>query len=264
MNNNTGDSKHNKPEIFIQKKYKKSKGAALVLHGLNMKPEKMSAIADILLKNGIDVIQGVLSGHEGNLNKFKKVTYQIWMNDLIYLYKTANNHAKKLSVPLYFAGFSLGALFNLTLMSRDLGCQFFYKKMILFSPAICLRFSSYLLKLLRPFKNLAIPSLNNREYRVYPYTPVSAYNAFFTSLNNFKHSDKACINIPTLVFIDPKDRLVKSKGIQKIILKNNLTEWEIVNITAQNINHHLIIDKESVGENKWRIITQEIKNHLFI
>ena len=75
------------------------KGAALVIHGLNLRPDRMQPIISELTGSGIDVLGLSLRGHGDNytrskgidedqarLEAFKRVSYQLWINEAYLAY----------------------------------------------------------------------------------------------------------------------------------------------------------------------------------
>ena len=79
---------------YMKKRFKALKGVALVIHGLNLKPEKMNAIIADINEAGIDVLNVSLRGHGDNyvqrshasrdaqrLESFMTVTYSLWLQE---------------------------------------------------------------------------------------------------------------------------------------------------------------------------------------
>jgi hypothetical protein len=71
------------------------KGVALVIHGLNLRPDKMQPIISVLTESGIDVLGLSLRGHGENythhagikedqarLEAFKAVSFPLWIKEL--------------------------------------------------------------------------------------------------------------------------------------------------------------------------------------
>jgi hypothetical protein len=74
--------------------------------------------------------------------------------------------------------------------------------------------------------------------------------------NNFNNT-----NIPTLIFIDPNDELIRVAGLKKNITRYNLTNWSITLITSKGAEirpnyHHLIIDNKSLSHDTWQYIRE--------
>jgi alpha-beta hydrolase superfamily lysophospholipase len=151
------------------------KGVALVIHGLNLRPDRMQPIIAKLTESGIDVLGLSLRGHGENythrngigedqarLEAFKNVSYQLWMNEayLAYLHLKARGEEK--GVPLFLTAFSLGGLIGLDLFASHPDVRF--DKVVLFAPAIRLHTTIYLERVLSPFPRLVIPSMAPQSY----------------------------------------------------------------------------------------------------
>jgi alpha-beta hydrolase superfamily lysophospholipase len=240
----------------------------IVAHGLNLKPEKMNSIVTVLNEGGSDVLRVSLKGHTGNEEEFKKVTRNEWIQNIFSAYKEARETADGLGIPLYFVGFSLGALINLDLMNSFPETAIEYDRMILFAPALVVKNTSYLVKTFYIFgSNFVVPSAMNKSYRANEKgTPLAAYSALFDSISRLKKIGINQQNIPTLIMIDPKDELVSASGLREMIEENQLFKWRIFNIQKKNSQlktnyHHLIIDEASVGLDEWTIIKNNIREH---
>ncbi len=131
------------------------RGCALVIHGLNLRPEKMQPIISQLTAAGIDVLRLSLRGHGKNytlsgdfdeeqarMEAFRNVSYPMWMNEAHLAYQQLKKRGAEKGVPLYLAAFSLGGLIGLDLLASNSDVQF--DRLILFAPAIRLRAKVYL------------------------------------------------------------------------------------------------------------------------
>jgi esterase/lipase len=256
------------------------KGVALVVHGLNLKPERMQSIIAELNNMGIDVLNLSLRGHgknyqtnfnisseEARLESFRTVTYNLWMEEIYKAYRKVRARASKKNVPVFFIGYSLGGLMgcDLALMHPDV----FYDRMVLFAPALNITVESYLLKALLPFPNIVIDSLSPVYYRTNKGTPMAAYKALFEAGALFEKNVNDKLNKPTLIFIDEKDEFVSCAKLTEMIACWNFDQWQIHIVkkdddVGKNISHHLIIDRDSVGRKMWKQIRDTIKRHLSI
>ena len=198
--------------------FKKRRGVALVVHGLNLKPERMEAIIRCLNHFGIDALNLSLRGHgdnflprenipeaEARLESFRTVDYKLWLQEVRRGYDRAKARAQQKSVPLYFIGYSLGGLLGCDLLLSSPETSF--EGMILFAPALNVKAESYLLKAMMPFPNLVIDSLSPPRYRANRGTPMAAYKALFEAVNHFENNINRQLNRPTLLFIDEKDEI---------------------------------------------------------
>ena len=263
---------------YERKTHTKLNGVALVIHGLNGRPDKMEPIIAEMNAFGIDCLNLSLSGHGENyshldhtesadarLETFKSVTYPLWKTEAYQAYQRVERKSKQYAVPLFFVGFSMGGLLGVDLLASNPSVKF--DKMMLFAPAVKMHQRNSLLKILSPFPRMVIPSMAHKSYLANDGTPIAAYNALFemyahleNNLNPYK------INIPTIVFIDEEDELISFSGLKNMIRDQNLDQWKIHPIkkdeTATKIKmHHLIIDAASVGNNMWEEIVDVTITH---
>jgi alpha-beta hydrolase superfamily lysophospholipase len=272
-------SEDNSIRWFYSNKRGDLNGVALVIHGLNLRPDKMLPIVDGLTASGIDVLGLSLRGHGANythregtdgntarLQAFKAITYQLWMNEAYLAYLHVKEEAEKKNVPLFLTAFSLGGLIGLDLFASEPDVHF--EKMVLFAPAISLHAILYLERLLSPFPRLVIPSLGPKSYLANEQgTPIAGYNALFDGLEHFEKHLSPKINVPTLVLIDEEDELVSPHGLKKFVRDNNLDQWKFYLIqkgksTDRETFYHHIIDEPSTGKEVWQEIMTTAAKHL--
>ncbi len=79
-----------------------SKGAALLIHGLNLKPGAMAAISRRLSAAGIDVLQVTLSGHDTKslsdmerIEEFRRASYALWRSEVAAAYVELADYANE-------------------------------------------------------------------------------------------------------------------------------------------------------------------------
>jgi alpha-beta hydrolase superfamily lysophospholipase len=240
--------------------------AAVVVHGLNLKPSRMNDIVSELNKKNILVLRVSLTGHRGDLKEFKRVERSDWLIDLLHAYRIALEKAESLGIPLYFVGYSLGCPVVLDLMISHKEVSF--DKTVFFAPAIALRNYTHLIKLFNIFgKTAVIPGRTPHQYRANFGTPVSAYNALFQHINKINSTGYGRLNIETLIFLDPKDELVSHKALQRLIFSERLDKWHFISISTDlknpgNKYHHLMIDPDTAGEEAWNTIIDLMSEHL--
>ena len=204
---------------------------------------------------------------EARLESFRRVTYDLWLNEIYEAYLKVRERASKKNAPVFFIGYSLGGLMgcDLPLLHPDV----FYDRMVLFAPALNITVESYLLKTLISFPNIVIDSLSPIYYRANEGTPMAAYKALFEASEHFKKNVNDKLNKPTLIFIDEKDEFVSCSKLNTMIAERNLDRWQIHMVQKDNdagetVSHHLIIDRDSVGKRMWNEIKAGIKRHLRI
>lgn len=257
------------------------KGIALVIHGLNLNPERMIPICSILQRQGFEVVHLSLRGHGDNfilrkelreekarLSSFKKVHKKIWLQEIAAACSIAKQQAADYQCPVYLIGYSLGGLLGCCHLQNFERGEIF-DKMILFAPALSTRFQyRYLLKPLRKISKWVIPSLAPRRYRANPGTPLAGYIALQELIYKLNTNISPRLNIPTILFIHQKDELVSPKKLNRLIQTHQLTNWKVHLFKSQSSNirdsrfNHLIIDEESAGSKNWCFIKQEISKHL--
>ena len=253
-------------------------GVALVIHGLNLQPDKMESIIGLLTHSCIDVLNLSLRGHgknyiqktnvDGNtarMETFKTVSYEYWMKETHRAYGLAENRSHEKQVPLFLIGFSLGGLMGATLFASY--PDVYFKRMVLLAPALHVYTINYLAKLLSPFPRLVIPSFFIKSYCSNMGTPVAAYSALFEAIEHFKKNMGQRLNVPTLIFLDTKDEFVSYRKLKQIIKDEGLHQWELhpvkKNTTgAKGKMHHLIIDESSIGKDAWNKMRGLIIHHL--
>ncbi|MGD8963839.1 MAG: alpha/beta fold hydrolase [Desulfobacterales bacterium] len=252
---------------------------ALVIHGLNCRPDKMEAIITILNANGIDCLNLSLRGHgtnfspidnmspdEARMVAFKSVSYPLWKTEAYKAYQLAKKKSDLHGRPLFLIGFSMGGLLGVDLMTSNPNVRF--DKMVLFAPAIAMLQRNYLIQIFSPFPSLVIPSAGDKSYLANDGTPMAAYNALFDMHAHFEdHLDTRKINIPAVVFIDEEDELVSYASLQQMVQKHVLDQWRIHPVgkdkTVSEVDmHHLIIDAASVGNSMWQEMVDVTLLHL--
>ncbi|MEJ2282251.1 MAG: alpha/beta fold hydrolase [Desulfobacterales bacterium] len=249
-------------------------GVALVIHGLNLRPKKMSTIIDNLTRAGIDVLSLSLRGHGENyapregldadaarMETFKNVSYPLWSNEAYLAYKQAQKRAQQRQVPVFLAALSIGGLIGLDLFASHSEVQF--DRIVLFAPAISLRATIYLERILSPFPGLVIPSLADDAYLSNKQgTPVAAYNALFDALYHFEENAGPKLDVPTLIFIDEQDEFIPLGGLKKLVEKHKLDQWKLYIVQKEEALgigtfHHHIFDASATGEGVWQDMMSE-------
>ena len=254
------------------------RGVALVIHGLNLKPERMGPLADELRRWGIAVVLCALRGHGENytplagcapdiarLTTFRQVSYTGWRTEVMAAYAAATALAQPTAAPIFLVAFSLGALLGCELLVTTPMVHF--DRMVLLAPALALRPHSHLPALLGRWPTLALRSFAPRAYRSNPATPIAAYRALHTALQSLQRHGDGKLNVPTLVLIDPQDELVSLRGLRRWVQRLYLSQWHfyLVKKEAQRADlrfHHLMIDADCVGPTPWQTMLAQIAAHL--
>lgn len=245
------------------------KGVALVIHGLNQKPEVMQGIIEQLNRAGIETLNLTLFGHETYLDEelrlinFKRASYKQWSNEIYQAFKAAEKRALENKTPLFFVGNSIGGLLACDLVVSNDDVNF--DRMVLFAPALSIHYTSRLLAIFSPFSQLVIPSLTPESYRANEGTPIAAYNALYEAIDHFEDKLSHKLNIPTLLFIDESDELVSYSGLVELINTQSLSNWNIEQVkkseNAQTNYKHLIVDSASMGDQQWKRMVNSMVSH---
>lgn len=244
---------------------KQPKFYMLLAHGLNLNPDKMKSFYPLIESLGgvADLVE--FAGHtKGKLREYNQVSKDQWVHNIDDKFQ---NYLKNYrGVPLYFLGFSLGAVAGLSYLQQNLEFQNYLKKQIFLAPGI--EPHSIYEKIYRSmgFPNILVPSLNRFEYKIHKINSLRVNNEIFKLIDDVKSKNLELINIPTLVFLNPRDELISLKKTIKFIKKSNLSNWKVSKLTPKRklwppMFHHLIVDEMSVG-GEWQKMQNEISEFI--
>ncbi len=243
------------------------RSCAIVAHGLNTNPEKMENLAQLLRHSGIEVQSLILRGHHKEGFKTATISREAWIQDAREAYDKLKTKCPSENSSIFLIGYSLGALIFLDAMNESPKIKL--SKMVLLSPAVTPRFSSALIHCFFKLfgRNFRIPSLSPADYRVAKSIPLAAYESLGQSAKRISDRRTESWNIPTQVWIDPKDELVSSRKLSKWIIKQRLSEWQLMFLPSKRKAktktwHHLIIDEEVLGTDAWSNMTHSILSFL--
>ena len=262
---------------FPAKRYARPKGLALVIHGLNLRPTKMSSIIGALTDAGVEVLNLSLRGHGENYAprrdmggararavSLKEAAYELWSKEAREAYRAMGAKSARLGVPIFFVGFSLGALLGVDLWASNAEIRF--DRALLFAPALDLRVPYRLVRILYPLPGLVIPSLGRKEYLANSGVPIVAYKALLGMIRHFQAHVGPQADLPTLIFIDKGDEFIPFKKVKGIIAENRLRTWKICFVKKDrdaDVNlKHMIIDEAALGRNRWRNMMEQGLKHL--
>jgi pimeloyl-ACP methyl ester carboxylesterase len=241
------------------------KAVALVLHGLNMLPSRMTPLSTWLASRGVDAYRATLRGHDGDMPAFKAATRQDYLDDTLTAYDIAATRARAAGVPLHLLAFSFGALVAFDLLHTHVPTRF--DRAVLFAPALAPRPSTRLVRALSMFPRLVLRSASRRDFRVFDGSPIAAFNALFAAVGALERARYARADLPTLVFVDPKDVLVSLAAIERLARDFAISAWRVVPVTTDRGRltrtfHHLITEPDAVGDDLWREMTSMAAAHL--
>jgi pimeloyl-ACP methyl ester carboxylesterase len=226
----------------------------------------MGSLEQVLVRSGAEVLRCALMGHGPNfppapgpdagaarLNAMRRVTYELWRDEVSAAQRIAAARAEQLGAPLVLAAYSLGAPIACAAALTSPSVRF--DRLLLFAPALRIHRRSRVLQPLAPWPQLVIPSATPAAYRANQGTTVAAYSALYAAQDQCEQGLDKRLNVPSLVFVDPQDELVSAEGIQRLIRERNLTNWQVHRVRkspgAATRYHHLLIDPKSMGIQSW-------------
>ena len=227
-----------------------TKAVVLIAHGLNLRPSKMDSLSAFFTAKNCDVLRMAFDADP------KK-----WRENFSISYSIALEHATVLNLPLYFVGYSLGALVGMHFIKKSEG-HHQIKKCALLAPATHTRFYTKIPSFFGNFfPKLAIPSLNIKEYRSRSKTTLLEYKIMSELQAEIKNQEWS---LPTIVVINPKDELVNGQKLTHFA--HSQRECQIYTLTNQNSQHprkvqHLIIDPSSLGTDEWEKMLNILSSH---
>ncbi len=228
-------------------------GQALIIHGLNTKPEKMSYLIKEINDRGHDVLLVRLKGHNEDLEEMKKVTKDTWLRQVDEAFTELAKRGEENKGSVTFFAHSLGAVLGTSYLASHPLVK--VDQMVLFAPALKVKFTSKFIKALFGFPDgFIVPSMTPINYRAQRGTTIAAYKALFDTISFFEAADLAVINVPTTVIMDPEDELVSFPGIQGLVGKQD--KWKLLTVSTKGSvlpkpYHHLIISGEALGFQEW-------------
>lgn len=245
-----------------------AKAVVLLLHGLNLRPQKMDDWSTLLTSHGAFVVRLALHGHAGDVKQMAAVSADTWRSQMTEAMSVANNFAREKNLPLYFMGFSLGALVGLEWLSHQETSQSIIEKSVLIAPALSVPwYSRSLISMLSVFgRGLVLPSRSPEQYRANKGTTVAAYMSLFELKESLESLHYRHLNLPTLILIDRYDELVDYRDIRSVIEQNNLSQWQLRMVDNRFAHdnfgfRHLLVDEEAMGNQLWKSLGKEILTH---
>jgi hypothetical protein len=240
----------------------------LVLHGLNLKPDKMNSYVQMLNDAGHKVLRVTLAGHGENFREFYAVSATSWQNDFEEVFCIATAEANKDHVPLNVLAYSTGAPVTAAAISDPTKNYRNIHSLVYVSPAFGLGGGAKLIRLLLPFGWFSLKSMNLPQYRAHSSTPIRGYRALVDTMDglNLQGEYKEPLDLPSLIILDPKDEMVDVSLIRNAATK--YSKWKLIwtDTSKSKIRsaapHHSVIDADLVGSAEWTSITSAIVDFL--
>ncbi|MBN2572586.1 MAG: hypothetical protein JXA68_10695 [Ignavibacteriales bacterium] len=240
------------------------KSVVCLAPALNVREEKYLDLIDELRRDSNYVVFV-------DVNNFD-INYKYTLEKISNNFFVSYSQAKKIKennpkAPIYFLGFSFGALIGLYFLNKYFD-EIKFDKIVMVAPALSFRLIPNLSRNISslPF-NFSITSFTPKDYRVFNKIPLSVYKIISDLNNEIKNNKFNKLNFPVKIFISSKDEVISHEKIGNIISKYKLTNWNIIKIKNEKENglrdfYHLIVDKNSLSETDWSIFTNEIKEFL--
>lgn len=251
------------------------KAVAVVAHGLNLKPSKMHSIGEVLRQQGVGVVEVALTGHhmaEGeDLEAFQHVSADRWMKEMDVAMKEAITRRKTndgKEVPIYFVGYSLGALLGEVWMNERKKNEI--NRAYLIAPSLRVRLYASWIKIFSLLgESFMVPSANLEEYRVQSGTSMAAYHAQFEIRARLERLGYKNSNIPTQVLLAKEDEIIDNVGVRKMAFEQSLTQWSFLELSNEGSRllgkkRHLMVDEKTFGPEAWTQFVYSLKTHFLL
>lgn len=241
------------------------RGAVLVVHGLNTKPDAMNDLVQVMLAFGYHCQRVSLYGDLPTRRARSDAIVTGWTQALARAY--AGTQTRWPGAPVYAMSYSIGALLTLHLLNVSPDVTF--ERMVLLAPPVALTRKANLVRLLTPLVPLGavLPSAAPREVRQRWGTPVAEYAAMLSlvqRLHTVEEGQKLS-RIPTSVVLDHRDELVSREGVRAWIRRNGLHSWQVHVLgrrdSPRRLPRHLIVSRRALGPRAWERLTGEVVRH---
>lgn len=209
---------------------------AVLIHGLNLRPEKMKEIESIFNAQGIDSEIITLIGHESNRKILGPVKAEQWVDQIQNRLAELRKDYKK----IIGVGFSLGGLIWYHSLTQAYCPDAIVGLAPAISPTSWLNLSGHGRIIPDGF---VLPSVAPLNYRCHHFTTVSIFRALKQLTQQLTFSK---VSIPTVNFLSPSDLLVPLRPTTQL-----LDSWgQRVKIIIPNGEYpgHLIIDRACLGD----------------
>ncbi len=237
---------------------KNPQSVVLLAHGLNLRPERMEALAALHRAHGAVTGVVVLPGHESdgrNPNPLARGDSGAFLRAAERALEEVRRAKERFGVSRSrFVGVSLGALVVLCALVQPQAAAGLlppvFDDAILLAPAVALRRRARLLEM--PARSLPgwvpVPSFSRPRDRIYRFLPLGAYRVLYCLLADFHRG----LDLPMRIYLDPKDELIHLPGIRRLIRSGLLPKARLV-VAPQSTGRpaHLMVDRASLGENLW-------------
>ncbi|MEM7402759.1 MAG: alpha/beta fold hydrolase [Myxococcota bacterium] len=240
-----------------------NRALALVLHGFNMKPEKMADVIELLGTLSIASLLLGVAGHRGDPPQ--NMTQENWDNDFLCGFAFATRLAQLQRVPLYVVGHSMGCLiaaYGLATLQQRNQLPQVLKGCIYLAPGHGLR-DIWQVPMIPVGKAIASTMQGHLPLLGFLFGRSDAvhtdlYRNGLEALQYYAHQAQTSLNVrcpvPTLVLVDPTDPLI---GLGKLQQMTQQTQWHLVKLPVGGLLPHMCIYPSHRG---WPQVCEQIRN----
>jgi esterase/lipase len=242
-----------------------TQGWVLVAHGMNLKPSRMRPLADAVCNTETRLSCRILTlaGHEeGSPSRMRQVTASAWKATMLDEIRRIREQAGQR--PVYFLGFSLGALMGAWAMQQFEENPF--HSVVLLAPPIETHGYARLATLIPGPSHWTLPSRNHPEYRANDGTSLGAYRALFEIQDELRNRARPRDD-SVLVLVNPEDELVSASKLRRRADEARWGRWQIEDIltlrpSLSPVYQHLFIDEPSMGREAWAHLVSRVRSQI--
>lgn len=249
-----------------------SASVVVLVHGLNLKPERMDELAEFLAINNHTVLRVSLTGHRllngGGREPMSGVARDIWLREITEAITEARRLAEATGTTYSLAGFSLGGALLWNYLAERSGQEPPPEKVLFIAPAIAAKWFAHASKLLAFMPDLTIPSLSPKEFRAHRGTTVGGYLALLDIVQRVKGAGQIKGTFPVTVVANPEDELVSFKELSSPPLANQFSRYEVIPFVKEKtpaikkLPAHLMVDSNSMTTGDWETFKSILLTHL--
>lgn len=241
------------------------RGAVLVVHGLNTKPDVMDGFVQVMVASGYHCQRVSLYGEVPTRRARSDAILAGWTQALSSAYDGVR--IRWPGAPVHALSYSIGALLTLHLLNVSPYVTF--QSMFLLAPPVALTRTANLVRSLTPLARLGavLPSAAPRHVRARWGTPIAEYAAMLSlveRLHTIEERQKLS-QIATSVVLDRRDELVSCAGVRAWIRRNGLHAWRLRELrdrdSRRHIPKHLIVTRSAIGPRAWDHLTDDVVRH---
>ena len=235
----------------------------VLIHGLNLRPERMDELAVALSRYNTTVLRVALTGHrkfdDGSTQEMTDASRQLWLSEVSETIAEAKRLAVTKDSTYSLAGFSLGGalIWDYLATVENQQSSPHPASVLLIAPAVAPKWYAQATRLLFFWPGLTIPSLSPGEFRVHTGTTIGGYLALLDIRTSVRAIDKISSQVPVTVIANPDDELVSYSELTTPPLSVQFQNYKVVSFTKEKspatdkLPRHLMIDSSSMTPGDW-------------